>query len=48
MEAPPDPADLTPEDRQKVRGGRTPVVGPWIVLTLILILGAAAYALSTL
>jgi len=46
MEMPPDPADLTPEDGEKVRGSRAPVAGPWIVVILILILGAAAYAVS--
>ncbi len=48
MQTPPqppsDPADMEPDERRKVRGSRLPSLGPWLVLCLIAIGAAAAYA----
>ncbi len=41
-----DPADQDPRDRGLSRRSNAPSVGPWLVVGLILVLGAAAYVLS--
>jgi len=51
MEAPQpssDPADVPADEAQKVRGSRSPNLGPWVIVLLILIVAAAAYVASTL
>lgn len=51
METPrksPDPADTPPNERERARGSRAPNVGPWLVVMLILIAGAAAYVIHAL
>jgi hypothetical protein len=41
---PSDPADLDPDDTRKVRGSRTPNIGPWLTLIVLFLFAAAAYA----
>ena len=41
-----DPADRQPEERGLQRRSGSPAVSPWVVIGLILILGALAYAIS--
>lgn len=41
-----DPADQDPRERRLNRRSDAPSVGPWLVVGLILVLGAAVYVLS--
>lgn len=43
-----DPADRTPRERQLSRRSNAPAVSPWLVIGVILLLGAAIYAASAL
>jgi hypothetical protein len=43
-----DPADRTPREQQLSRRSQTPAVSPWLVLGVILLLGAAVYVASAL
>jgi hypothetical protein len=42
-----DPADQTPRERGLERRSDTPAVSPWLIIILILMLGAAVYVISS-
>ena len=41
-----DPADQSPRERGLERRSGGPAVGPWVIILLILMLGAAVYVVS--
>lgn len=41
-----DPADRDPREGELARRSRNPVAGPWLILGLILLLGAFVYFAS--
>ncbi|HEY0103238.1 MAG TPA: hypothetical protein VGB60_07215 [Brevundimonas sp.] len=38
-----DPGDMDPDDIRKARGSGAPSFGPWLVILVILLVGAAAF-----
>ncbi len=47
-QTPPDPVDTPPDERDKARGAGAPNLAPWLVVILLMIAAAAAYALAAL
>ena len=43
-----DPADRDPRERGLERRSKAPAVSPWLVIGVILLLGAVIYAVSAL
>lgn len=43
-----DPADKDPRERGLERRSKAPAVSPWLVIGVILLLGAVIYAVSAL
>jgi hypothetical protein len=43
-----DPDDKSPRERDLQRRSGAPALGPWVALTLLLMLGAAVYVVSAM
>ena len=43
-----DPADRDPRDRDLERRSETPAISPWLIIGVILLIGAGVYAVSAL